>query len=98
MLLFEFSIPKNNSWDGKWSGEGKYYARTLSSRSKGLAEPGTYSYEFGNGWVALIKVSEIDSKKAERILKKSAGFCGYEWMITEIMKYGRIRPIEERMQ
>lgn len=28
ILCFTLSMPKNNSWNGKWTGEESYFART----------------------------------------------------------------------
>ena len=32
ILCFTLSIPKNNSWNGKWTGEESYFARTLEQK------------------------------------------------------------------
>ena len=32
MISFDLSMPSNNSWNGKWSGEGRLYAKVMSFR------------------------------------------------------------------
>ena len=64
VLLFEYGHSKINTWDRKWSGEGKVFAKevflTTKKREK-LIELGfdlhrgakkTFTYDFGDGWVA----------------------------------------------
>ncbi len=85
-LIFELSMPSNNSWNGRWSGAGNKYAvaRMVSDRkAKSLKE--YYSYSFGDGWVAGITVRK--AKPRERVTNK---FCGYDWMISSILYKGEI--------
>lgn len=95
LLSFELSMPGNNSWNGKWTGDDKLYAVVHKFREmpevdgKQLAG-GRFSYSFGDGWVAAITVREVTSSAAAKIRKDSLGFCGYEWMIVSILKYGKI--------
>lgn len=79
-VIFELSMPSNNSWNGKWSGEGNQYtvARTLP-KAKELKP--RYTYSFGDGWVAAVKVRDAAPRE-----KVSGKFCGYEWMIDSILK------------
>lgn len=85
-LIFELSMPSNNSWNGKWSGEGNQYtvARTLpEARAVGLRP--RYTYNFGDGWIAAVSVREAKPRE-----KASGKFCGYEWMIDSILSRGVI--------
>jgi hypothetical protein len=94
-LSFELSMPGNNAWNGRWTGDGKLYAvvKRFSQMpevdGKALAG-GRFSYSFGDGWVAAITVREVTSSAAAKIRNDSLGFCGYEWMILSILKYGKI--------
>lgn len=81
-VIFELSMPSNNSWNGKWSGEGNQYtvAKTLSEAKFQGLKP-RYTYNFGDGWVAAVRVREANPRE-----KASGKFCGYEWMIDSILK------------
>lgn len=94
-LAFRLSMPSCGSWDGKWSGAAKFYAITKSFQRNRRAElekiiNKDFRYSFGDGWVASVDVMEVDSKEANVIKKKSAGFCGYEWMVDSILLNGKI--------
>lgn len=81
-VIFELSMPSNNAWDGKWSGEGNTYtvAKTLpNAKFDGLKR--RYTYSFGDGWVAAVRVREAAPRE-----KATNRFCGYEWMIDSILK------------
>lgn len=98
ILCFTLSMPTNNSWNGKWSGDEKFYAKTYCSRSKSFIEKAkailakeSFSYNFGDGWTARIDVEEVDTKEATKIKRKSAGFCGYDWMVDSIVDNIEIR-------
>jgi hypothetical protein len=99
ILSFTLSMPQNNSWNGKWTGESSLYARTINfGKSKKAAEhaqsilkTGYFRHDFGDGWAAGISVKEVSAKEAAMIRKKSDGFCGYDWMIDSIKTYGDIR-------
>lgn len=84
--IFELSMPCNNSWNGKWSGEGAAYtvARQLTDE-KYAALKAYYTYRFGDGWVAAVSVRKAASRE-----KVSNRFCGYDWMIDSILKRGAI--------
>lgn len=51
---------------------------------------GAHPYNFGDGWLARVDVSQVDAKEASRLRKASKGFCGYEWMIDSILTRGMI--------
>ena len=80
--IFQLSMPSNNSWNGKWSGENNVYtiARTLPA-GKLDALKRRYTYSFGDGWVAAVSVREAEPRE-----KPTNKFCGYEWMIDSILK------------
>lgn len=89
LISFELSMPNVGSWNGKWSGESKVYAIVKNFR-KPPFKLGLYSYNFGDGWRASIAVREVDKRTAAMLRKKSAGFCGYEWMVDSIIADGDI--------
>lgn len=96
-VSFELSMPGNNAWNGKWTGEGKLYARVVNvGTSKAAREKyekliGHHSYSFGDGWRAAITVRECTSTAARKLRKDSLGFCGYDWMIESLRSHGEIR-------
>lgn len=96
-LLFTLDMPNVGSWNGKWSGEGRLYARVRTIRSKAdfpkakkILDEGYFRYDFGDGWSMSVDVSEVDAKTKTKILKKTKGFCGYDWAIDSIMQYNDI--------
>jgi hypothetical protein len=95
-LSFKLSMPNVGSWNGRWSGEGKMYVVTRSfpkkqeDEARKILDGKYYYYNFGDGWSAGVTVSQCDAKEAARIRRRSAGFCGYDWMINSIIKHGKI--------
>jgi hypothetical protein len=93
LVCFELTMPNNNSWNGKWSGEDrKYYVieRLVDDMAQELNAKEWY-YDFGDGWMACITADIIDAKEAKKRKKISAGFCGYDWMVISIKHYGQIK-------
>jgi hypothetical protein len=103
LLSFTLGMPNVGSWNGKWTGESRLYVKVIDfGRSKAalsaaitILEKSYYYYNFGDGWGASVTVKEVDAKKARQLRAKSAGFCGYEWMIKSICDYGDIRIVEK---
>lgn len=95
IICFQLSMPSNNSWNGKWSGDGVFYARTRAvrdkERAKNIIKEGYFSYSFGDGWRACIDVREVSASQRRQIDKNTKGFCGYDWMIDSIIQYGDIK-------
>ena len=95
-LYFVLSMPSNNSWNGRWSGEEKVFAVKRSFRAKDLqtsdaiARRGYYSYNFGDGWRAAIEIKRLSTADGARLIRKSSGFCGYDWMVDSIIRDGDI--------
>lgn len=89
-------MPNNNAWDHKWSGEGRLYCKKRTVTNETVTKILGYStnkgfyYNFGDGWGASVNVQIVTSKDAAKMVRKSAGFCGYDWMIDEIVQHGRI--------
>jgi len=90
-IAFRLSMPRNNSWNNRWSGEELIYVRVqalTNTIAQRVLQQGYYSHSFGDGWVAMISVEEVSKEKAKELKKKSKGFCGYDWMIDNIKWYG----------
>lgn len=94
-ICFELSMPNCASWNGKWSGEGDLYAKVISFNTKkakenaqNILKQGSYYHRWDDGWGASISVREVDGKESARIKRKSKGFCGYDWMIGNIVSHG----------
>lgn len=93
ILIFTLTMPGVGSWNGKWSGEGKLYAITRSvPKPKAEAILGKPSYRYGwpDGWAARVEVRCAKHNEAAAVKRKSAGFCGYEWMVDRIISHGKI--------
>jgi hypothetical protein len=92
-------MPNVGSWNGKWTGESKLYAKivntgrvnALKQRALEVLDKKLFCYNFGDGWTARIDVREVTSKEAAKIRRKSSGFCGYDWMVNSIMTNLEIR-------
>ena len=99
ILCFELSMPNVGSWDGKWSGNGRCYLKLVNlGRTKkavqlgeSILAKGYFHYDFGDGWAAGISVKSVDTCEATKLKRKSAGFCGYDWMCDSIMRNLEIR-------
>ena len=98
ILAFTLSMPNNNSWNGKWSGAETLYVKVVNmgrskakiESAKALVDKGSAYHNFGDGWGASVSIEEVDAKEAAKLRKKSAGFCGYDWMVISLVKVGRI--------
>lgn len=102
LISFKLTMPSNSSWNSKWTGDSKkfYVVEDISKRWLGKQEyfkdlitngRDSFSYSFGDGWVASVEVEIIDAEEAKARKKQSAGFAGYEWMIRSIKTYGEIK-------
>lgn len=86
IVAFVLSMPSNNSWNGKWSGEERIHAIIKSFRDGSpilglIPDRKRSTYSFGDGWVAAVEVRHVDLAEAKRLKKASSGFCGYDWMV-----------------
>lgn len=93
LVAFRLTMPNVGSWDGKWSGSGGEYIRVRRLSTEAAAKivnQNYYHYDFGDGWAAGVECKQVDYKQAAKYRKKSNGFRGYDWMIDEIIKYGKI--------
>jgi hypothetical protein len=97
LLKFELSMPNVGSWNNKWTGEGRLYARVKSfvgkeklQLAKELLDIGSFYYNFGDGWGASVNVTQILAPEAKKVRAKSKGFYGYDWMIDSIIENKKI--------
>lgn len=96
MIVFELTMPNINTWNNHWSGETKRFIRLRQNNCvpDDLID-NDYYYNFSDGWTACISVTKMSATEAHKLEKKAKGFCGYDWMITSIIKYGDIRTEQE---
>lgn len=96
MLAFILTMPGCPSWNGKWSGDGMYFAIVRRNPPKGSPVKLSdikpyYSFRWSDGWCAGVQVTNVDAKEAAKIRKKSQGFRGYDWMVKSILQHNEIR-------
>jgi hypothetical protein len=97
-VLFKLSMPNNNAWNGKWTGAGRNYTITKKMTKKKCQELGLekdkskcWYHNFGDGWTACVEATIL--KVGERS-QRSDGFCGYGWMVDNIIWYNNtIKPV-----
>lgn len=95
MIVFLLDMPNRGSWNDKWSGEGRCYARVYKDNKVPTELVGkTYYYRWDDGWTASITVQKIDANEVKYYRKNSVGFFGYDWMIESLINHGYI-TIEE---
>ena len=95
MIVFLLDMPNRGSWNDKWSGEGRCYARVYKDNKVPIELIGnTYYYRWDDGWTASITIQKIDANEAKYYKKHSVGFYGYDWMIESLINHGYI-TIEE---
>jgi hypothetical protein len=86
-------MPGKASWNGRWSGEDKNYLAyrrlrvpTLERLGLELGATGkAWHHQWNDGWCARIHARILAENERPR---KSDGFCGYEWMVDNILVYG----------
>jgi len=92
---FKLSMPNRGSWNGRWSGERGEYLKYVSIVNKDLSLLGLdiklvkcWYYNWKDGWSACVRgrVMGVGEKR-----KKSAGFCGYDWMVRDILLHNEIQ-------
>jgi len=103
ILSFTLTMPQNNAWNGKWTGDDKNFVKTNDFRTGRLANRNAnyilykrdFKYDFGDGWIANVHIEKVSVLQAAILKKKSDGFSTYEWMIESIMQHGKIQ-LEEK--
>ena len=94
MIVFELTMPHAASWNGKWSGADSRWIRVRDERDvpRELWDK-SFDYTWDDGWGALVTVTRMPAREARKLEKLSAGFCGYDWMITSLLKNGYIEVL-----
>jgi hypothetical protein len=102
-VSFELTMPAVATSSGTWTGSRKkfYMIRTLNaktdkekvSRLLNGNSFKSFTYNFGDGWVAKVDMQIVNSQEAFIRKKISAGFYGYEWMVDSIIRRGEISAI-----
>jgi hypothetical protein len=96
ILAFKLTMPGSPSWNGKWSGEGRLYARTRTVTKKkgeevlGGSDKKFFGYRWSDGWFASVEVEQVNSNEKRKLTKDSVGFASYDWMIDSILTHGKI--------
>jgi hypothetical protein len=106
LVSFELTMPNKGSWNGRWSGEDKkyYIIENLTLKTMGLKHlqalmvqyKASWYYSWGDGWGANVSAEIIDANEAKKRRKISKGFCGYDWMVSSILKDGTIQSSSDR--
>lgn len=102
ILSFELTMPNVNTWNGRWSGQrSKFYIhknvlKQVAKNILGDKEQNEWYYAFGDGWVAKVSVIKVSFNEKNKRKLISKGFAGYDWMVDEILKYGKILEYDER--
>ena len=96
ILAYTLSMPRANSWNGRWSGDDRSFVITCSYQggkrielARRILDEAPYRYSWDDGWAARIEVEEVDSRRAAAMRQTSAGFAGYDWMVHTIERYGK---------
>ena len=95
-LIFTLSMPRKGSWNNKWSGDSEKFVKARSFYKKEFDKiPDIvgkhHEYRWDDGWTAVVDVQLVKTAaEKNRMIKNSAGFFGYDWMIKSLIKHGKI--------
>lgn len=96
-VAFILTMPGAASWNGRWSGEGRLYARVRRISQRRADEiVGSHGYSWSDGWRASVEVRIVDAAESRRLSKHTQGFCGYDWMVNSIIDIGYIASDADR--
>ena len=97
LVCFELTMPNRASWNRRWSGENsrhlviKKFLKKDQEIIDRILKTKNYFYRWDDGWRACITVELVDSKQTNKLKKLNSGFCGYDWMVESIIRFGEIR-------
>ena len=87
LLCFELVTPEA---DQSWTKVHHLVRSTQATmRGEAILKQTPYIYKQEGGTIQ-INVSQVAGQEARKIRNKSAGFCGYDWMISSILEHGEI--------
>lgn len=94
-VAFTLTMPSRRTWNSAWSGDGKNYTivREVGDTFAAEIDGRSWSYSWNDGWRASV-IAHIVPIGAS--LAKSDGFCGYDWMVDSVIRYGKIYADHER--
>lgn len=99
IVSFRLTMPNVGSWNGQWSGAAKmYYTVRKCATDKFLKTDQTrdsWHYSWGDGWGANVEAEIIDGREAAKRRKISSGFCGYDWMVDNIIDHGNPKHLKD---
>ena len=95
-VVFELTMPHAASWNGRWSGEGQghYIFKDFSPGKFAKIENqiiGSWHYRWDDGWCACVTSREIEGQELRKLRRQNRGFCGYDWMVEDILLHGEIK-------
>lgn len=93
VIWFVLNMQNTPTWNGRWSGEGRLYARKMyvpKAKAEQLLKEGSFWWSWSDGWSCSVDVVKPSPAEARRMAKNSKGFMGYDWMVNSIVLYGRI--------
>ena len=88
-VAFVLDMPGVGSWNGKFTGSDRIYARERDvppETRRTLLINSPFFYRWNDGWEARIVCKSVKDARGE--LNKSAGFMGYDWMIDSLIATG----------
>jgi hypothetical protein len=94
-IEFRLTMPGRNTWDGRWTGDDRNYTlvRDADDSEVPKFDGKSWSYSWPDGWRAEITARVLRSGEP---VVKSHGFCGYDWMVASIFRYGKIYADHQR--
>ena len=98
MIVFKLTMPRNNSWNGKWSGADDVHIITLPDRWVPNDRIGnSYYYDFGDGWCACIDVIKMNANSSEyrKMTRNNRGFSRYNLKLESIISNNEIKLKED---
>jgi hypothetical protein len=93
VIWFVLRMRNTPTWNGRWSGAGDLYAKRVNvsvKKAEELLKEGSFFFRWSDGWSCSVDVVKPHAAEARRMAKSTKGFCGYDWMINSILKYGQI--------
>lgn len=93
---FKLSMPHRGSWNNKWSGDSEIFIKVRDvpmKTRKSLIEGSPHFYSWDDGWTAQVDVMPVG--EVSKLVSKSRGFAGYDWMIDSLILYGEILTSKE---